>query len=130
MPSPRRRILCAEPHDDISLMIKLLLEQQGYEVRPARTVAECMKLTEQEAFDLYMLDDRYPDGTGIDLCQHLHRLWPQTPIMFFTAAAYEWNRQAGMRAGARAYVLKPAEIDELVATVHQLLTDQKQAAPP
>ena len=127
MSSPKRRILYAESHDDTRLMIRLLFEQQGYEVCAARTVAECMELTEQEAFDLYLLDDRYPDGTGIDLCQHLHGLWPQTPIMFFTAAAYEWDREAGMRAGAWAYVRKPAEIDELVATVYRLLVEQKQA---
>jgi CheY-like chemotaxis protein len=128
MSSPRRRILCAESHDDTSLMIKLLLEQEGYEVRSAATVAECLELTAQEHFDLYLLDDRYPDGTGVDLCQRLHRQWPLTPIMFFTAAAYEWNREAGISAGARAYILKPADINGLVETVHQLVSDQKRHA--
>ncbi|HEX8652594.1 MAG TPA: response regulator [Pyrinomonadaceae bacterium] len=128
MLSPRRRILCAESHDDTCSMINLLLEQQGYEVQSAKTVAECMELAEQEPFDLYLLGDRYSDGTGLDLCQHLHRLWPQTPIMFFSAAAYEWNREAGMRAGARAYIMKPAEIDQLVATVRRLLFHQKGRA--
>jgi DNA-binding response OmpR family regulator len=130
MLSPRRRILCAESHDDIRSMINLLLEQQGYEVQSAKTVAECVKLAEQETFDLHLLGDRYTDGTGLDLCHHLQRLWPRTPIMFFSAAAYEWNREAGIRAGAQAYILKPADMDELAATVSRLLFHQKGRAAP
>jgi two-component system response regulator ArlR len=111
-------------------MIKLLLEHEGYEVRSAGTIAECLELTAQEHFDLYLLDDRYPDGTGIELCQRLHSMLPRTPIMIFTAAAYEWNREAGISAGAQAYILKPADIDGLVETVHQLVSDQGRRPAP
>lgn len=125
MSSPRRHILCAESHDDTCSMIKLLLEHQGYEVQSAGTIDECLKLMAQEPFDLYLIGDRYPDGTGIELCQHLRSLRPLAPIMFFSTAAYEWNRQAGMSAGAQAYILKPIDIDVLADTVSRLISSHK-----
>ena len=128
MSSPKRHILCAESHDDTCSMIKLLLEHQGYEVQSAGTIDECLKLTAQESFDLYLIADRYPDGTGVELCQRLRSLRPLTPIMFFSAAAYEWNRQAGMSAGAQAYILKPTDIDVLAETVTRLISSHKSNA--
>ena len=128
MSSPKLRILCAESHGDTCLMIKLLLEHQGYGVQSAGTIDECLKLMAQEPFDLYLIADRYPDGSGIELCQRLRSLRPQTPIMFFSAAAYEWNRQAGMSAGAQAYILKPVDIDVLADTVSRLISSPKSNA--
>ncbi|HZB44117.1 MAG TPA: hypothetical protein VE360_02680, partial [Pyrinomonadaceae bacterium] len=63
MPSEKRRVLCAEPHEDTCLLIKTLLGGQGHEVVSARTVHDCLELARRERFDLYMLDDDYVDGT-------------------------------------------------------------------
>lgn len=121
--SPRRRnrILCAETHEDTCQMLSLFLEREGHEVRAAQTLAQCLELARTEAFDLYMVDDNYPDGTNIELCQRLRQLHPRTPILFFSSSAFERDRQKGLEAGAWAYLTKPGDILEIAETIKALL---------
>lgn len=121
MPSEKRRVLCAEPHEDTCLLIKTLLGGQGHEVVTARTVHDCLELARRERFDLYMLDDDYIDGTAVELCKQLRVLTPETPILFFSTAALERDRQQGLAAGASAYLTKPDDIFEIVETVNSIL---------
>lgn len=124
----KRRVLCAEPHRDVCTLLTTLLEQQGYEVVSAPTIKECMELAGSDSFDLYMLDDTYIDGTGYDLCKRLRQLTPETPILFFSAAAFERDRERGLEAGARAYLTKPGDIFEIVQTVNSILLSGESAA--
>ena len=121
MPSPRRRILCAEPHEDTCRFITLLLERQGHEVVSARTVAECVALVDAARFDHYMVDDDYMDGTAIHLCKRLRQMTPETPILFFSAQAFRRDRERAFEAGAYAYLVKPDDLFEIVSTVNSIL---------
>lgn len=78
-------------------------------------------------FDLYVLDKRLPDGTGLELCKALNLLTPNVPCIFYSGDAYEIHRYEAMAAGAAAYVPKP-DIDQLIDTVHKLLSEQECAA--
>jgi DNA-binding response OmpR family regulator len=121
MTSTKRRVLCAETHQDTCAIITLLLEKQGHEVKSATTFNECLELANKEHFDLYMLDDNYSDGTSLELCRQLRKLRPETPILFFTAAAFPRDRQAAMEAGAAKYLTKPIDILEIADTVNAIL---------
>lgn len=124
----QRRVLCAEPHKDTCDLIARLLEQQGHEVKSARSVNECLELASKEHFDLYMLDDDYIDGTGLELCKQLRTLTPETPILFFSSAAFEHDRQRGMEAGAQTYLTKPGDILEIVQAVNSILLPRVSGA--
>jgi DNA-binding response OmpR family regulator len=122
MPSyPRRRVLCAEPHEDTCRLVALLLERQGHEVVAAATMAECVGLAGDGRFDLYMLDDDYIDGTALQLCKRLREMTPQTPILFFSARAFARDRELALEAGASAYLNKPDDLFEIVRTVNSIL---------
>ena len=126
MSHPRRRVLCAEPHDDTCRLITLLLERQGHEVVAAKTVHDCIELVNSEKpFDLYMLDDDYIDGTAIELCKRLREMTPETPILFFSAQAFKRDREMAMSAGASAYLTKPDDLFEIVQTVNSILTGKR-----
>lgn len=122
MAYPRRRVLCAEPHEDTCRLITMLLERQGHEVISAKTVGECVELVGAGRFDLYMIDDDYIDGTAIHLCKRLRRLTPATPILFFSAQAFRRDRERAMEAGAYAYLVKPDDLFEIVSTVNSILS--------
>ena len=124
MSHPRRRVLCAEPHDDTCRLITLLLERQGHEVVAAKTVRDCVELASETHFDLYMLDDDYIDGTAIELCKRLREMTPETPILFFSAQAFKRDREMAMSAGASAYLTKPDDLFEIVQTVNSILTSK------
>jgi DNA-binding response OmpR family regulator len=123
----RRRVLCAEPHEDTCSLLTTLLEQQGHEVVSARSMAECLALVGQRPFDLYMLDDDYVDGSGLELCKRLRARTPATPILFFSAQAFLRDRQRALEAGAHAYFIKPGDIFEIVSAVNSILAPRAAA---
>jgi CheY-like chemotaxis protein len=121
MPYPRRRVLCAEPHEDTCRLITILLEQQGHEVVSAKTIHECVSLAGEGGFDLYMLDDDYIDGTSLQLCRKLRQMTPETPILFFSSQAFKRDRERALEAGAYAYLIKPDDLFDIVQTVNSIL---------
>ncbi|MBA3357735.1 MAG: response regulator [Pyrinomonadaceae bacterium] len=121
------RILCVDDHEDTSEMLQLLLSQEDYEVVTAVTVEDALKLAKSEEFDLYVLDKRLPDGSGLELCKKLSAATPDVPCMFYTGDAYEWHRLEAVAAGADGYVAKP-DIDALIEGVRKLLAQRECAA--
>ena len=127
MSKTKCRILCVDDHFDTSEMLQVLLSDEDYEVQTAASLDEACKLATKSAFDLYVLDKRLPDGSGLELCEKLNVLSPSVPCIFYTGDAYAIHRHEAMAAGATAYVAKP-DIDQLVETVHTLLAEQECAA--
>jgi CheY-like chemotaxis protein len=121
------RILCVDDHADTSEMLKVLLSNEEVEVVTAVSMQEALELVKTESFDLYVLDKRLPDGSGLDLCRKLTSITPNVPSMFYTGDAYEVHRQQALAAGADEYVAKP-DIDRLIETVQKFLSDRECAA--
>jgi two-component system, NtrC family, response regulator PilR len=124
MANPKCRILCVDDHQDTSEMLELLLSQEDYEVVTALSMEEALELSKRESFDLYVLDKRLPDGTGLELCAQLNKLTPGVRCIFYTGDAYEIHRQEALRAGADAFVAKP-DIDALIDAARELLANQE-----
>lgn len=122
-PDPKCRILCVDDHLDTSDMLLHLLAEENYQVKVAATMKEACELAVSHQFDLYVLDKRLPDGTGVDLCTMLNGLTPGVPCIFYSGDAYEIHRQEAMAAGAVAYIPKP-NIDGLIDAVHKLLSEK------
>ena len=127
MSKSKCRILCVDDHRDTSEMLQLLLAEENYEVHTAATMNEANALATEIEFDLFVLDKRLPDGTGIELCEILHVLKPDVPCIFYTGDAYEIHRHEAMEAGAAAYVAKP-DIEELINSVHKLMKQSECSA--
>ena len=126
MSTSRCRILCVDDHNDTSEMLQLLLAEENYDVHTAATVEEACSMAEENEYDLYVLDKRLPDGTGLELCERLSESTPGVPCIFYTGDAYEIHRREAMAAGATAYVAKP-NVEELITAVHNLLFNSECA---
>jgi len=127
MTKTKCRILYVDDHEDSAEMLKLMLSAEDYEVHIAQSLEEAFAKAESQEFDLYILDKRLPDGSGTDLCRMLNDCTPGVPCIFYTGDAYEIHRREAFAAGARAYVPKP-DVDELIQTVHQLMSERECAA--
>ena len=127
MSKPKCRVLCVDDHRDTSEMLQMLLAEEDYQVRTAATMEQACEMASQCQYDLYVLDKRLPDGTGVQLCETLQRLTPEVPCIFYTGDAYEIHRREAFAAGASAFVAKP-DIEGLINAVHQLLAERECAA--
>jgi DNA-binding response OmpR family regulator len=119
-------ILYVEQHEDSRHMMALLLGLYGHQVITAATPAEALKVARQQWVDLYILENRFPDISGVELCRQIRTLHPQTPILFYSSVAYSNDIQAGLAAGAQRYLTKPAGIEIIKDVVAQLLLDARE----
>ena len=126
MTDSRCRVLCVDDHNDTSEMLQLLLAEENFQVETAATMEEARRLASETPYDLFVLDKRLPDGTGLELCEMLNKTRPGVPCIFYTGDAYEIHRREAMEAGAAAYVAKP-DIEALISTVHDLLSNTECA---
>jgi len=117
----RLSVLYAEDNEDSGFMLKTFLGLSDIDVLLARSVEEAFQIAQTRHFDLYLLDNKFPNGNGLQLCQQLRAVSPQTPIVFYSGAAYETDRQKGLEAGADAYLVKP-EVSSIASTILQLVT--------
>ncbi len=128
MPQNKCRVLCIDDHADTSEMLQLLLSQEDYEVVTALSCEEALQLATDGEFDLYVLDRRLPDGSGLQLCQDLAKATPGVPTIFYSGDAYDIHKSEALAAGADDYVTKP-DIDRLIECVRDLLAGKACANP-
>ena len=117
----KSRILYIEDHDDTRELVSLVLCQSGFDVITGSTIEAGVRLAGGRTFDLYLLDSWLPDGSGLDLCKRIREIDPYTPILFYSAAAYEVDREMALESGAQAYLVKPSQTAELCALVSSLI---------
>ncbi|MFL6334231.1 MAG: response regulator transcription factor [Pyrinomonadaceae bacterium] len=109
-----------EDNEDIGFMLTTILGRAGYDVSTAAGPTEALEVARREHFDLFILDTTFKEGSGLDLCRALRESHPDTPVVFYSAAAFDSDRQAALLAGACAYVTKPGT-EELVEAVRRAL---------
>jgi DNA-binding response OmpR family regulator len=114
-------ILLVEDNDAVALGLIYGLEQQGFLMTRADTVAAARRLALTYQFDLIILDIRLPDGSGFDLCRELRQSGQRLPILMLTARDDISDKVIGLEMGADDYVTKPFELQELVARIRALI---------
>src|SRR5215475_287303 len=111
----KKRILFVEDDENIHELVQLTLT--GYRLVIARGFTDGLRLARQRYFDLYILDNWLPDGNGVDLCRHIRKFDPHTPVVFLSGAAYRSDAREALMAGAEIYITKPSDPDELERAV-------------
>ena len=120
MQKSKPRILFVDDHEDTRIVILTWLGVLGYEVYGADGAVEALKMAREDRFDLYLLDSRFADATGKELCEKLRELDPGTPIVFYSAETPTRIKEA-MDCGAEGFVMKP-EFDALPRVIDQALS--------
>lgn len=112
------KILLVEDEIDISEIIKINLENQGYNISTELSAETAMKKDLSE-FDMFILDIMLENMTGIELAGVIknNNDLKDIPIIFLTAKNTEKNKLDGFEAGADDYITKPFSVKELIARV-------------
>ncbi|HQU94036.1 MAG TPA: response regulator [Pyrinomonadaceae bacterium] len=116
----QKRFLIVE--DDIESCKILNIVLADYELSVAHTLASARSHFQSRHFDIYMLDNWLPDGSGIDFCREIRSTYPDTPVIFTSAAAHAENIDEAANAGSTRYLVKPFDPFELQEIVKELLS--------
>jgi two-component system response regulator MprA len=114
------RILIIEDDEEILRVLKRVLTYEGYIVDTALTGQAGLTLAREQMPDLVVLDWMLPKMDGLEVCRRLQKMGNQ-PILMLTAKDTTQDRVQGLDAGADDYVVKPFEIEELLARIRALL---------
>ena len=115
-----RNILVVEDDRNISDLIRMYLEKEGFDVRIAYDGGKAVEEYDRQAPDMVLLDIMLPVMDGWSVCAHI-REKAKTPIIMLTAKSEVNDRITGLEMGADDYLVKPFEMKELMARINAVL---------
>ena len=121
MTSTKKRVLCVDGNENIVSMLVDLVRELGFEPRAAGGASEALRIARAEPIDLYITDNRLPEGSGVELAEAVHEFDPAAPVIFYSNDPQRAVSVEAARAGAQAFVSKLDDIDALAAAVRRLL---------
>jgi two-component system, OmpR family, phosphate regulon response regulator PhoB len=121
--SRRARLLVVEDEADLCSSLEYALKASGYDVQVAERGDKALRLLDEFAPDLVLLDVMLPDMSGLDICRRIRQMPAATraAVIILSARVEESDRVAGLEAGADDYVVKPFNVRELVLRIEARL---------
>jgi PAS domain S-box-containing protein len=116
------RILIADDEADISLILKLQLEDAGYRTVRVKDGVEALEALAREKFDLLLLDIKMPRMDGLQVLKRARESWPAMVVVMMTAHGSEEVAVAAMKEGAVDYISKPFSNEDMLKRVERAIT--------
>ena len=109
------RILVVEDDFDISNMLRIYFQSQGYEVAVASRGGDALEMCRQQLPNIVVLDIMLPDIDGYEVCRQLRSnlRTSHIPIIFLTQKDERSDKIQGLELGADDYITKPFDVEEL-----------------
>jgi two-component system, cell cycle response regulator DivK len=116
-------ILYVEDNPENRLLIRRVLNSEGYNVSEAGSAAQAIKVLHEQMPDLILMDINMPDIDGYALTAHLKAQsnLKHIPIIAMTANALKGDRERSLAAGCDGYIEKPVNVDTLTDQIVHFL---------
>ncbi len=114
-------ILIVEDEKRVADLLKIGLEENGYQTMVAYDGAMGLRLFQSNVFQLVISDIILPKLDGFELCREIRKLNEKVPVLMLTALGSADDKLDGFDAGADDYMVKPFDFRELIARVKVLL---------
>jgi two-component system alkaline phosphatase synthesis response regulator PhoP len=117
------KIAVLEDNELIRNMVKINLEQENYQVECFTSGEDLLEYTREELFDLFILDVLLPGISGMSVLESLREnsLHERTPILMLTVQRQVQDKIRALNTGADDYIVKPFNMEELLARVNALI---------
>src|SRR5437016_3810578 len=112
-----RKVLVVEPDSSTRREIKLVCEQDGYQVVEAEAGSERLRPVEHSRPSVVLLEVTLPDAAGFDVCRELRKMDPAVPVIMMGSRSDEIDAVVALEIGADDYVIKPLRLRELAARI-------------
>jgi len=117
---PVTKVLVIEDEGDMCLLLELLLDEKGMAVDHVRSLTDARAFLEKEQPSLVVLDNRLPDGLGIDFIAYLKTQYPEVKILMISGVDIA-AKDAALETGADTFLSKPFTQAQLKTSVSSLL---------
>ena len=119
------RILIVDDDENIRNTLKAILEDEKYVIDTAVNGGEAIQKTQKTAYNVALLDIRLPDMEGVELLKLIKDTVPRTRKIMLTGYPSMQNAISALNKNADAYLIKPVDIEKLLATVKNQLQLQE-----
>ncbi len=126
----KSQALIVDDEADIRELLHMTLSQMGLGVREAANLGEALSLLASDRFDFCLTDMRMPDGSGLELVDHIQSHFPTMPVAMITAHGNTDLAVECLKRGAFDFVSKPVELARLRAMVQTALQLRQEQAMP
>lgn len=118
-----KQVLTVDDSASVRQMVSFTLRRAGFEVAEAADGRLGLEAAARQKFDLVVTDLNMPNVDGLEMIAGMRRLsgYAFTPILMLTTESQAEKKDAGRKAGATGWIVKPFQADQLVAVVHKLV---------
>jgi len=120
-----KSILYIEDNFDNRMLVRRLLEHEGFLVLEAENALQALELLQTRLPDLILMDINMPEIDGYTLTRQIKATphTSQVPVIALTANVMRGDKERSLRAGCDGYIEKPIDIDSFVEQVNQFLNN-------
>ncbi len=128
-PATRPTVLVVDDDDVFRQRLMRALDARGFTASGAIGVAEAVSAAERESPEFAVVDLKLQDGSGLDVVRQLKSLDATTTVVVLTGYGSIATAVQGTKLGAHAYLTKPVDADQIVATLQDASAPTNDAAP-
>ncbi len=115
------QILLVEDRNSFAHQVARHLTRSGYTVDHVGTIRGALKALSDHSYSVTLLDRKLPDGDGISIIKEIKRRQPETRVLLLTAMDAVDDRIEGLDSGADDYLVKPFDLQEMMARIRACL---------
>jgi len=120
------RILVVDDDENIRKVLSMILEDEGYKVDQAETAKQAIEKSRKNFYNIALIDIRLPDMEGIELLTKMRDTTPRMRKIIITGYPTLQNAIEAVNRGADAYILKPFDVNKVLATIKEQLRKQEE----
>lgn len=120
-----KKILLVEDDQDIATLLRLNLQDEGYQIVHETDGTRALAQLEASVWDAVILDLMLPGVDGLEICRRIRQMTRYLPVIIISARTSETHRVLGLEMGADDYLPKPFSLLELIARVKALFRRQE-----
>lgn len=123
-----KKVLVVDDDPCIVELLAAMLGMEGYQVSKATNAEQALELVDHHVPDVIVLDWMMPDTDGIELCRILKKRVETSLVPVIVISANDRVRRVSREAGADGWLLKPFDLDDLLATVRNSIKKKSATA--
>jgi DNA-binding NtrC family response regulator len=120
------RLMFVDDEDELVSALVERLELRGIDAVGVTSGDEALQHLRNEHFDVVIIDVKMPGIGGIEVLRTVSRRYPDVKVILMTGHGSAEDSEIGRRLGAVAYLQKPVDLDDLLATIEQAVSPREE----